>query len=139
MNERVATVFIIPAGFILTRCCIRSLLHHSGSNQIRQSCTVKSNTGGTVGAHAVATRISVPEHNSRVSTVTLWHIRQQGGCVKDLIGPAETPRKSEWATKVGAIVVWEMRNYGRIVRQCDAGAASHLHSIALLTFMIKQL
>lgn len=41
-------------------------------------------------------------NTTAVVTVTMWHIRQQGGCVSSLMTKsvsAETPRNPEWAAK----------------------------------------
>lgn len=110
---------------ILTQCCIRSLLHHSGSNQIypsegrvvhvdikhRRDCLcsfVCAFAKGLLHVCLQAPTYSIFEavakngnnstnriqflNTTAVVTVTMWHIRQQGGCVSSLMTKSVSSR-----------------------------------------------
>lgn len=112
MTGSLPTVFIFRPCFILTQCCIRSLLHHGDVIRFAQakaeSCTLKLNTDKTVCVHVFVLLLkccwmcvcrlqpifeaAAKKGNNSVNriqflnttavvTVTMWRVRQQGGCV----------------------------------------------------------
>lgn len=133
MNQSLPTVFIIWPGSILTQCCIRSLLHHPGCNQICPSegrvmhvelkhwqdclcscfkccwmCVCRLQPIFEVAAKKFNNSINRIQflNTTAVVTVTMWHIRQQCGCVSSLMKESVSSRDPK-KIRMGRTAQWD--------------------------------